>query len=124
VDGLPAAQEDTREGGETFFRIGFLLGRVVGSDLDDKQSAYFHNHYDIRIDYHTKDYVTFRIVGLVVVPHSVKSMDKASNCNYNKKPPSLSLSETSTTKVTFTYNVAWTVRDQLFCHFRDNFCGL
>jgi hypothetical protein len=107
---LPAAQEVSEQIGDEpiktediYYRIGFQIG-----SLDDQGKAYFHNHYDIQIEYHSKKDLN-RVVGVIVTPYSSKTIDRSNGCDYYGKPKTLSLSETSENKFSFTYNVYWTV---------------
>ncbi|KAJ3333759.1 hypothetical protein HDU76_004255 [Blyttiomyces sp. JEL0837] len=103
IDGLPAAQE--RPSGE--YSMGFALGSVEVTGDDGREVALYHNHYDIRIEYHLRDDV-YRIVGVTVMPWSTAVVDIANKCNYDvAKPIPKILSTDTDNDVTFTYNVFW-----------------
>ncbi|KAJ3201418.1 hypothetical protein HDU82_008132 [Entophlyctis luteolus] len=110
VDNLPAAQMFPDDDGKNYYKIGFELGALVG-ESESTEVPYFHNHYDITIEYHQQDQDTYRVVGVLVIPRSVKNVDKESNCNYANGRPTLQLSEKETNEVTFYYNVVWKKSD-------------
>ncbi|KAG8979733.1 hypothetical protein FRB90_007989, partial [Tulasnella sp. 427] len=60
VDGLPASElKQDPKSGDIFYDMGFNLGN------DDDQYAekpILNNHYDIKMEYHTKDEKNFRVV--------------------------------------------------------------
>ncbi|KAJ3142650.1 hypothetical protein HK100_011940 [Physocladia obscura] len=114
VDNLPAAQVLPDDDGNSYYKIGFDLGALVG-ETEQNRVAYFYNHYDITIEYHAnKDNNKFRVVGVIVTPRSVKVVDKTNHCNYVGLPPSLLLSEKQETEVSFYYNVAWKKSDTVW----------
>ena len=97
VDGLPAAQlMQDPDTGDAFYSPGFELGRVLN------EQPQFHNHYDIIVDYHEYRKDEFRVVGVLVEPHSTQE------CPANASPIILNEAEGKPdTKVTFTYSVYW-----------------
>ncbi|KAI8834780.1 hypothetical protein BJ741DRAFT_609158 [Chytriomyces cf. hyalinus JEL632] len=107
VDNLPAAQFLPDDDGQDFYKIGFDLGALVG-ESEETEVPYFNNHYDITVEYHSQDDKKYRVVGVLVKPHSVLKADPANHCNYNSLPPTLQLSENLENEVLFYYNVVWT----------------
>jgi transmembrane 9 superfamily protein 2/4 len=74
IDGLPAAHiKVDRQTGELFYSVGFELGQVrsdlVTNHIESSIPVTLHNHYDIRVQYHTKDNINYRIVGVIVSPY-------------------------------------------------------
>jgi transmembrane 9 superfamily member 2/4 len=92
VDGLPAAQDFK----DDFTTIGFQLG----AKRDDK--AILFNHFDLTIDYH-EDKGLFRVVGVKVLPRSLKSTSECGKVT----PQPLLLSESQDNTIAYTYSVHW-----------------
>lgn len=71
LPGLPASElKQDPKSGDIFYDMGFNLGN------DDDQYAekpILNNHYDIRMEYHTKDNKNFRVVGVLVWPFRLVS---------------------------------------------------
>ncbi|RKP06697.1 hypothetical protein THASP1DRAFT_31496 [Thamnocephalis sphaerospora] len=119
IDGLPAAHvkldEQTHE---SFYSVGFALGdTVLPSQTDneaakEKQLAKLHNHYTIRIQYHTQDSVNYRVVGVLVQPSSKQTvLDKEGKANCNVEE-ALVLDETADHPgIVYTYDVQWEESD-------------
>ncbi|KAJ1927045.1 Transmembrane 9 super member 2 [Tieghemiomyces parasiticus] len=88
-----------------------VVGLELGSVVDDKTS-YFNNHYDIEVHYHGVDATRHRIVGVVAMPSSKRTLPNVEDspvlCDTTDP---LVLSETSETRVRFTYSVRWVVSD-------------
>jgi transmembrane 9 superfamily protein 2/4 len=104
IDGLPAAQllnDPSTE--EPFYSPGFALG------LLDEDTPMFNNHYDIRIDYHESSKGSYRVVGVLVEPWSLRDSKMLGNgnaeCGSEQTP--VVLNENVENKVTFTYSVHW-----------------
>lgn len=79
VDGLPAAEMKRDEKtGEIFYSMGFALGHAAPimpmknkgeNALEEKDwRIELNNHYDIFLDWHSRDGVHKRVVGVVVWP--------------------------------------------------------
>ena len=104
VDGLPAAQEKMdMTTGTRFYSPGFALGGM------ENRKPYLHNHYNIKVEYHKVGADQFRVVGILVEPESrygTKYSESNVRCGITGKK--VMLSETSPTKVVFTYDVMWT----------------
>ncbi|KAF8678423.1 Endomembrane protein 70 [Rhizoctonia solani] len=106
VDGLPAAEmkEDERTK-EIFYDMGFNLGDDEREEF--KTNPALHNHYDIVLNYHTRDNVNYRVVGVVVWPRSIAhSSAKTLDCAA-KKPRPLVLAEDQENSVTYSYTIHW-----------------
>ncbi len=107
VDGLPAARMgEDRNTGELFYSIGFEMGY---NSKDDR--PHLNNHFEILIQYHTEDDVTFRVVGVLVWPFSVKTWgagDETTCYRPGEATERVILDETKDNQVQFTYNVNWT----------------
>ncbi|KAL2355119.1 endosomal P24A protein-like protein [Cryomyces antarcticus] len=104
IDGLPAGQLQLDPNSNTqFYSPGFALGRV-----EDEQPI-LHNHHDILIDYHEAGRDQYRVVGILVVPSSLRDSrslgEGKAECGDQSAP--LILSEKEETKVTYTYSVYW-----------------
>lgn len=100
VDGLPAAQEVAEVNSNVpFYSAGFALGDVVNED-----QAQLNNHYEIYIDYHEIAGNQYRVVGVLVIPFSMRD-PIAGKCESSTDP--LYLNEEGDTKVTFSYSVFW-----------------
>ncbi|KAK8206517.1 Transmembrane 9 superfamily member 2 [Zalaria obscura] len=104
IDGLPAGQLQFDPNTNTeFYSPGFALGEVK-----DEQPI-LNNHYDILIDYHQASKDTYRVVGILVEPVSLKGSkslgDGKAECGDSNQP--LILSEKENTAVTYTYSVYW-----------------
>jgi len=105
VDMLPAGQRIVDEVTNTeLYNPGFLLGQETADG-----QVIFNNHYDILIEYHevSGNPNELRVVGVLVNPQSkqYKGAIKQDSCLANLPP--VVLSETSDTKVQFTYSVSW-----------------
>ncbi|ORY48309.1 hypothetical protein BCR33DRAFT_757645 [Rhizoclosmatium globosum] len=114
VDNLPAAQVSLDEDGKSYYQIGFDLGTVMLKDNNDAEGKedfieipFFHNHFDITVEYHTQDDKKFRVVGVLVTPRSVKELKADGECNYEGLAPEVLLSDKEDNEVTFSYNVYW-----------------
>ncbi|KAI8052467.1 putative endosomal integral membrane protein [Syncephalis plumigaleata] len=119
IDGLPAAHiKVDRQTGESFYSVGFDLGQVR-SDLvaNNTESSIpppvtLHNHYNIRVQYHTKDNINYRIVGVVVSPYSkntVLKQDGTSQCNTTE--PLVLDEQHGNSGIVYTYDVSWEASD-------------
>ncbi|RMZ87344.1 hypothetical protein DV736_g5429, partial [Chaetothyriales sp. CBS 134916] len=117
IDGLPAAEARLDPlTNNVFYSPGFPLGRVK----EDGQKV-LNNHWDILIDFHESGLSgkQFRVVGVVVQPHSqaenrldssegaTKDGDALPAICVPEGGPELSLSESGETPVTYTYSVYW-----------------
>lgn len=111
IDGLPAAQVSIDpQTDDDFYSPGFLLGNI--DDSDDGQPV-LHNHYKIVVEYHKVGGLQgadkFRVVGVVVVPESVRDSkivgDGTAECPAESPP--LVLNEEGETNVAWTYSVYW-----------------
>lgn len=107
VDGLPAGIPYTEISTNTsFFQRGFPLGAV-----DDENTAYLNNHYDIKIAYHQAGKDKYRVVGVKVYPYSrADNKDLGGGkgeCGNRETSPPVTLSESASTDVTWTYTVSW-----------------
>lgn len=104
IDGLPAAQPlKDLDSDQPFYSPGFALGYV-----SDDQPV-LNNHYDIVIDYHQTSKDSYRVVGVLVYPYSMKDskfldIDQG-ECGNTETP--VVLSEEKDTQVTYTYSVYW-----------------
>ena len=104
IDGLPAAQllKDP-DSDQPFYSPGFALGDVS----DDR--PILNNHYDIVIDYHQASKDSYRVVGVLVDPYSMKDSKfldiDHGECGSTDAP--VVLSEEKDTQVTYTYSVYW-----------------
>ncbi|KAJ3025665.1 UNVERIFIED_CONTAM: hypothetical protein HDU68_006885 [Siphonaria sp. JEL0065] len=107
VDNLPAAQISPDDDGNEYYQIGFDLGALyMDSTAPDKLIPFLHNHYDITIEYHTKEDNKHRVVGVIVNPRSVLSVE-GGTCEFEGKEAELQLSEELENKVTYSYSVIW-----------------
>ena len=105
VDGLPAGQPyQVSDDGPTYYTRGFPLGRH-----EDDEIPVFHNHYDIRVDYHMVGSEKARVVGALVKPSSRKDSKiiDATSAECGDRRDELRLNENGKTKVTWTYSVEW-----------------
>ncbi|KAI9352707.1 hypothetical protein BDR26DRAFT_849725 [Obelidium mucronatum] len=113
IDNLPAAQYTQDEEGTPFYQIGFALGQLYTDEGSETDKApvnlypFLNNHYDITVEYHTKDNVTFRVVGVLVTPRSVASIEGSNKCDFTSHTADLELSEKQDTTVEFSYSVTW-----------------
>ncbi|KAJ3092688.1 hypothetical protein HK102_004150 [Quaeritorhiza haematococci] len=107
VDGLPAAQlAKDRKTGQIFYSMGFPLGFLAKEE--DQIVPHLNNHYEINIQYHpVRNSKAFRVVGVIVSPHSVKASNPENNCSPAGATP-LTLQEGTENEVKYTYNVHWT----------------
>ncbi|QRW21542.1 transmembrane 9 superfamily member 1 [Rhizoctonia solani] len=120
VDGLPAAEmkEDERTK-EIFYDMGFNLGDDEREEF--KTNPALHNHYDIVLNYHTRDNVNYRVVGVVVWPRSIAhSSAKTLDCAA-KKPRPLVLAEDQENSVTYSYTIHWEESDTPWATRWDNY---
>ncbi|KAH7115281.1 hypothetical protein B0J11DRAFT_128986 [Dendryphion nanum] len=108
VDGLPAAQMLVeKDSDDPFYSPGFSLGHIV----DDNPAL--NNHYDIYIDYHKAGEDQYRVVGVIVLPYSLRDSkyvgEGQAECpgSGDNIPEPAVLKEDADTKVTFTYSVFW-----------------
>lgn len=100
IDGLPAGQSYTDLATNTDFTLrGFPLGNV------EEQRAVLNTHYDILISYHAAGKNKYRVVGVLVIPHSRKHGE--THCGDESKDEHLVLAEDGDTQVTWTYSVHW-----------------
>lgn len=103
VDGLPAGQLQFDPNTNTeFYSPGFALGEVK----DDVPRL--NNHYDILVEYHQASKDTYRVVGILVEPVSIKDskvVDGKAECGTTSVP--VVLSEKDNTDVLFTYSIYW-----------------
>ncbi|KAK3696646.1 Transmembrane 9 super member 2 [Vermiconidia calcicola] len=121
VDGLPAGQEFLDEDTNTYFyQPGFLLGKIVN------EKAHLHNHYSFLIDYHEFRKGQYRIVGIQAQPESLgrskrtgTGSDFTAKCGEDDIPQELS--ETTNTRVTWTYSVYWQPSPTTFATRWDKF---
>ena len=106
IDGLPAGEEKVDSGGR-FESPGFPLGFTN----DDLTEVFLNTHYDIYIDYHEASKHTYRVVGVIVKPYSLRDSrnvnlgDSQAECGDPETPQQLS--EITSTRVTWTYSVYW-----------------
>lgn len=105
VDGLPAATEDVdQETNKVYYSIGFRLGTIFNS------VPYLHNHYNIKIHYHTTSRDLHRVVGVIVTPESRDIRAGAEGDDMClEEVGRFHLNEDGKSKVTYTYSVSWTV---------------
>lgn len=153
VDGLPAAREmhDGRTN-SYFYGNGFELGfvdvvdtiedpdtkkvsesdyiEIADADKELKERSakltelsYFINHFDIKIEYHDRGEDNYRVVGVSVIPASIKR-DSSDSCDTEGEP--LVLSEDADNTVHFTYSVSfvpsqtlWATRWDKYLHVYD-----
>ena len=107
VDGLPVGQDfKDLDTGTDFYQPGFMLGQVE----NDKPKL--HNHFNFFIEYHEFRKNQYRVVGIQVQPESLgeskrigKGNDYSAECGNTNVIQVLS--ETKSTKVTWTYSVYW-----------------
>ncbi|KAL1916831.1 uncharacterized protein VTP21DRAFT_5535 [Calcarisporiella thermophila] len=118
VDGLPAGQlyKDKTTDAD-FYSIGFKLGEI--QDQHGKRVPQFSNHYDITIQYHTKDKHNYRVVGVLVYPRSFDN--KGSPRPTCSKEPPLILDENAENTVTYTYSIKWEETDIPWATRWDNY---
>jgi len=108
------------------FSVGFRLG-----EYDSKaKEAYLFNHVDIDIHYHKIPGVegedpSYRIVFFEVNPASIDYGESDDDQNIKQKcqnrKPSLSMKETQTKPVFFTYSVKWTESNKPWSHRWDKY---
>ncbi|KAI5477548.1 hypothetical protein MNV49_006136 [Pseudohyphozyma bogoriensis] len=114
VDGLPAAEMKRDEKtGEVFYSVGFALGNAgpimpqVPNDLEVKDwRIEVNNHYDIYLEYHSRDGVHRRVVGVVVWPRSVDSLEAGGSPRCDAKE-SYVVRPGQPNKIAYTYSVYW-----------------
>ncbi|OAQ95873.1 hypothetical protein LLEC1_06718 [Akanthomyces lecanii] len=102
VDGLPAGQKiEDRLTDTSFYQPGFFVG-----GFDDADNIILNNHYDIFVEYHEVggNANQLRVVGVRVEPSSKKYTGEA-DCKDGH--PYLTLPETGTQKVKYSYSVFW-----------------
>ncbi|CEI96078.1 hypothetical protein RMCBS344292_10248 [Rhizopus microsporus] len=104
VDGLPAATEDVdQETNKAYYSIGFRLGTIFNG------VPYLHNHYNIKIHYHTTSRNLHRVVGVIVTPESRDIRAGAEGDDMClEEVGRFHLNEDGKSKVTYTYSVTWT----------------
>ena len=104
IDGLPAGQAWRDPSTDTNFTLrGFPLG-----DLDNEQRKVLNNHFEIVIEYHEAGKDQYRIVGVLVEPHSrADSSYKDGKASCGEGGPNQLLNEDGETSVTWTYGVYW-----------------
>ncbi|KAJ1304635.1 hypothetical protein OPQ81_005776 [Rhizoctonia solani] len=120
VDGLPAAEmkEDERTK-EVFYDMGFNLGDDEREEF--KVNPALHNHYDIVLNYHTRDKVNYRVVGVVVWPRSIAHSSANTLDCAAKSPRPLVLSEDKENSVTYSYTIHWEESDTPWATRWDNY---
>ncbi|KAB5592575.1 Endosomal integral membrane protein (P24a) [Ceratobasidium theobromae] len=119
VDGLPAAEKKMDERtGEIFYDIGFNLGDDEKEEF--KVNPALHNHYDIVLNYHTRDKINYRVVGVVVWPRSIAHQGGTLDCGA-KSPRPLVLAENKENTVTYTYTISWEESDTPWATRWDNY---
>ncbi|KDQ21805.1 hypothetical protein BOTBODRAFT_99067 [Botryobasidium botryosum FD-172 SS1] len=117
VDGLPAAEMKRDEKtNETFYDMGFNLGNDEGEYAD---MPALNNHYDIILQYHTKDNIHYRIVGVLVWPESHGTTEGNPTCASDSK--GLVLSEERDNSVVYTYTIRWKKSDTPWATRWDNY---
>jgi transmembrane 9 superfamily protein 2/4 len=92
--------------------MGFALGSSDWTMTPESARAsnqptgpLLHNHYDMTILYHPNPKKnTYRVVGVLVVPKSVKSEGGATKCDSMND---LSLNEGKDNSISFSYSVSW-----------------
>ncbi|RXK38037.1 endosomal P24A protein [Tremella mesenterica] len=124
IDGLPSGEmkRDSKTGEIFLDAQGFNLGD--DDTLPDSPSL--NNHYDIFIQYHSRDYQHFRVVGVLVYPRSVDSMiigEDSPDC-FSDKP--FYLSENNDNQLYYTYSISfipseipWGLRWDMYLHVFD-----
>lgn len=108
IDGLPAAEmkKDVKTG-EIFFDIG---GFNLGDDETNAALPALNNHYDIYLQYHTRDNRKFRVVGVLVYPRSTAAHSETGSADcFNLAP--VHLSEAQNNEFYYTYSVSWIKSD-------------
>ncbi|KAG8953524.1 hypothetical protein FRC04_002366 [Tulasnella sp. 424] len=121
VDGLPASElKQDPKSGDIFYDMGFNLGN---DDDEYAEKPILNNHYDIKMEYHTKDEKNFRVVGVLVWPFSLasQSSDKPNCDTMAANPPPLYLSESKTNEFFYTYTVTWSRSDTPWATRWDNY---
>ena len=79
IDGLPGAEmKIDSETGDIFYQPGFALGSIQrptahgngegAEEAERRGASLINNHFDIFIDYHSRDGINQRVVGVVVWP--------------------------------------------------------
>lgn len=109
IDGLPSSEMkmDVKTGEVFLDAQGFNLG----DDETNPEHPALNNHYDILIQYHKRDSQHFRVVGVMVYPKSVDSMQSGSgeaDCSIER---SYHLSESNSNEFYYTYSVAFIESD-------------
>ena len=107
IDGLPAGQIYSAVDSDVeFYQPGFPLGSAF------TDQPLLNNHWEFWIEYHEFRKNEYRVVGVEVRPFSMgqskrtgKDNDFTAECGSDAVP--MELSETSNTKVTWTYSVYW-----------------
>lgn len=107
IDGLPAARllYDQRTD-DYFYGSGFEMGYV-----DDKNVPHLVNHFVINIEYHQRGEDEFRVVGVIIEPHSWSRGDYS--CPTSDQSP-VTLLPHEDTDVRFTYDVKWVPSETLW----------
>ncbi|CAE6449109.1 unnamed protein product, partial [Rhizoctonia solani] len=120
VDGLPAAEmkEDERTK-EIFYDMGFNLGDDEREEF--KVNPALHNHYDIVLNYHTRDQANYRVVGVVVWPRSIAHSSASTLGCAAKTPRPLVLAEDKENSITYTYTIHWEESDTPWATRWDNY---
>ncbi|CAE6513797.1 unnamed protein product [Rhizoctonia solani] len=120
VDGLPAAEmkEDERTK-EIFYDMGFNLGDDEREEF--KVNPALHNHYDIVLNYHTRDQANYRVVGVVVWPRSIAHSSASTLDCAAKTPRPLVLAEDKENSITYTYTIHWEESDTPWATRWDNY---
>lgn len=73
IDGLPVAERRETDTGELFYTMGFPLGAATETQHEGAESSWrveLNNHYDIFLEYHSRDAIHHRVVGAVIYPRS------------------------------------------------------
>ncbi|KAI9592931.1 hypothetical protein BDF19DRAFT_449848 [Syncephalis fuscata] len=113
IDGLPAAHiRFDRHTNESFYSVGFNLGQVTSLLKDPEPKTTLHNHYKIRVQYHTKDNINYRIVGVLVFPYSKNTViDQSGNAQCNSTDLLILNDKQDNQGIVYTYDVEWESSD-------------
>ena len=124
IDGLPSSEmkQDLKTGEIFLDAQGFPLGKV---EMDDRVAL--NNHYDIWVQYHVKDSLHYRVVGVMVYPDSKDSRPAGDSANAECfAEESYYLSETEDNDFYYTYSVSfipsdipWGLRWDAYLHVFD-----
>lgn len=105
IDGLPAAREAVdADSKKSFYSAGFPLG---SPDINEGEFG-LHNHYNIKIEYHTTRSGKHRVVGVIVDPVSQNNKpDENGNVKCDSQERVVLDTHEDNTEVTYTYSVSW-----------------